>query len=73
MVGLQSQMSRVQILHQGLDINVRESYISDTILIGCAICRVAIADIILDLSIPDGARRFTAIFSATDVAGFLLL
>ena len=30
------------------------------------------ADIILSLSAPDDARRFTATFSATDVAGFIL-
>jgi hypothetical protein len=51
--------------------NIRESYLSDAILIGCTDCRVAM-QLSLVLSVPASARRFTATFSATDVAGFLL-
>ena len=52
----------------GPGINVRRSYISDVIMKGCTVCRVA-----MQLSsLVCQYQPFTAIFSATDVAGFLL-
>ena len=45
---------------------------SDAIMIGCAVCSGKNVVIILGLSVPAGTHMFTATFSATDVAGFLL-
>jgi hypothetical protein len=59
------QMPRVQILSQEPGINVHKSYLSNTIMIKCAVCNVA-----LQLSSLVCWCRFTATFSATD--GILL-